>query len=538
MSRLKTLRSNLVVYASVQDPDQLIAMHGKLYLKNSFSGKLVSWLCKHFFTLGNAAELINSSKQHFVSMMDRLDVLRKDYLANEVSRIKGLPFNAAKACSAEREILYSCLLFRPLFKEIAKERKSFLIEQLMPENHAWKSLCLDLRFIDQKRAYEQLTNQPLPLDLFRQAAFKTPLKVREEKRLKRWICCLKDGQEDVIRGFKGTYPHEMVKVRKLHRFLYHLYHHLLKPEKAQVLGGNPSLGALEAKLESLGLNLSQEKDRRHLDWVQSLAKGQMIAIQGEDYVLGDEVTTKGDKEQDIRAFVLDADRDLVFYKNEAGAYLEDHLAHQDHCGIPLVKILSRKEKGAIAFREAIAQSLDQIVWTSIGELTEEDSSAAEPLVKLLADLFQLPYTPYPLETSAFGYNVNGEMRALRTMKQSAFFFEALEQFAYRIAQEKTVIFTHLMRMGPQDDSAIAKEYRAFTARTLEAIALNESIEFPKKHPAILERYQLLAYRLKECYQRESQKPGQTLDDKQLAIALFQKYRNEGFVSFLPPDFSL
>lgn len=395
-----------------------------------------------------------------------------------------------------------------------------------------------MRFIDQRRAYEDLTRQPLPLGLFQKAAFKKPMLVREEKRLKQWIACLKERENGTFKGFNGKYPHEFVKVRTLHRFVYDLYHHLLKPEKAQVMGGNPSLGALEAKLESFGLNLSQDKDRRHSDWVESLAKGQTISIQGEDQVLGEEVTTKSDKEQDIRAFAMDADKDLVFYKNEAGAYLEVYQAQEEHCGIPVVKILSRKEKGAIAIREAITDTVDQIVWTSTDVLSDEDAKVANPLVDLIAHLFQLPYTPYPLETNAFGYNVNGEMRALRTMKQSAFFFEAIEQFAYRIAQGNTRVFTHLMRMGPQDFSGMAKEYREFTARALEAISRNEPIELPKKHAIILERYQLLANRLSECYQKEMAKPGQLLDSKQLAIAIFQKYRNEGFVSFLPPDYSL
>jgi hypothetical protein len=538
MSRLKTLRSNLIVYAAIQETDKLIAMHGKLYAKASLSGRIVCFLCRHFCTQGNVDVVIKAAKQQFTSMMDRLDVLQKEFLANEVNRVKGLPFQAAKTRNAEREILYSCLLFRPLLKEFAKGRQSFLKEQLTDKANDWKKLCLNLRFIDQKRAYERLTRQPLPLELFQKAAFKKPMLVREEKRLKQWIACLKERENGTFKGFNGKYPHEFVKVRKLHRFVYELYHHFLKPEKAQVIGGNPSLGALEAKLEAFGLNLSQERDRLHLDWVESLAKGQTITIQGQDYVIGTEVTTAIDKERDMRAFVLDDNRDIVFYKNEAGAYLEVYQAQEEHCGIPLVKILSRKEKGAMAIREAITDTLDQIVWTSKEVLTEEDAKVANPLVDLITYLFQLPYTPYPLETSAFGYHVNGEMRALKTMKQSAFFFEAIEQFAYRIAQGNTRIFTYLMRMGPQDHSDMAKEYREFTARALEAISRNEPIEMPKKHALILERYQLLANRLSECYRKEIEKPGQRLDRKNLAIAIFKKYRNEGFVSFLPPDYSL
>lgn len=538
MSKLKTLRSNLIVFSAIQKPDQLIALRGKLYAKASLSGRFVSWICSFLLKQDNVEEVLKSSKDQFSSMIDRLDQLQKDYFSNESSRLRGLPFQKGMIAQAEKEILYSCLLFRPLFKAFSKVRPCFFADQMKEHHKEWGRVCRQLRFIDKKRTYEALARQPLPLELLVKSAFEKPLKVREEKELKRWVSRIVEREKGQLKGFRGKYSHGMVTGKKLHRFFYDVYHRLVKPEKAAVLGGNPSLGALEERLESLGLKMANEKDAVHQEWVQTLASGQTIHLQGKALVLGAEVTTEYEKEQERRSFAIEDHDDVVFYKNEAGPYLTEFQAHKEHYGIPLVSIISRKEKGKIAIREKITDTLDQIIWTSKSELTKEDSVKATPILELIALFSQLPYTPYPLDVNAFGYNEKGEMRALRPMKQSAFFFEALEQFVYRIAQGNSIVFRHLMRQSSMEGSEAAKEYREFVAKTLEAVAFNKEVVFPEKHPEILKRYHLLAQGLSECYQREMQKEGQSMSRSDLAIALYRKYKTEGYCSFLPPNFAL
>lgn len=537
MSAFKTLRKNFIELAVHENRDQLIAFRGRLFFKGSFLGKVVIWLCSKFFKCGSVDEVINSSKARFTDMMDSLKDFQKIYFTEESARLRKKPFDFKKIEEAEREILRSCLFFRPLFKEGEKGNSSFL-NDLLSKDKDWKEVLRAVKFIDKKRSYEWLTEGPLPMELFVKAAFSAPLKVREEAKLEEWVKKLEGAKKKKAQGFQGKYAHHYVTVRKQHRFLYELYHRLIKDEKAAFPGANPSLAAFEKKLYTLGLKNFDDCDEEHMKWVKSLAKGQTVKYEENELTLSDELTSDFDKAQNRRVFAIEGNHELelVFYRNEASSYIEEHHDHLIHFGIPLARVLSRKEKGAIAFREKVIDPLDQIRWTSKEALSEEDLRTLEPIVKLLYSFTCLPYTPHPLEPSDFGYNSLGEMRALRPMQEGSYCFEALEHFAYAISQGNLAVFAHLMQEGKLLETEEAKQYQAFAKRVMDAIVDNEPTEIPEKHPDIMERYRMLAETLNDAFLKLHERDQAASDPLSIAEEILHKYMQGPFCSFLPKEF--
>lgn len=538
MSELKTLRTNLIVLSSVQNPEEIVAYKGKLYAKKSLSGRVIFWLCRFFLQKGNVDNVIKISKAQFAAMMERLDRLQKDLLHNEALRIKGQPFKAAKIARAEKEILYACLLFRSLFKDYAKNHVSYLSNLLADPKKEWRGLCDILRFVDRKRMYEKLTKEPVPYDLFLKMACEQPLKVSEEKRARRWIKLLKKQKGGLLKGFCGPYLHGLVASNKLHRFMWDSYTYLLKNVDDPDPKRRAWLDNLVGKIASLGLDTLYEADEKHQEWVQSLAKGQLVSGYESDFRLGDEVTTPYDREQEQRVFTINQCFEAVFYKNEGGHFLQIHETQMHHFGIPFAGSIGVLNSRGAAFRERVIDPLDQIVWTSNDSLSQEDYLKAKPLAILLELFNNLPYTPVPLDEKAFAFKLNGEMCVTRPMEQGGYFFEALEGFAFRIAQGNRWVFRHLMVESDMVNGIISKEYKEFVNHCLNCIVKNGNPQYPRKSEAVLERYENLFNQLKGCYEREVNKPGNRLSGKKIADKIFHEYLDGGFVSYFPANFAL
>lgn len=476
---LKILRANLIEIAQSQGKKQklIASLDGKrVYSRSFFWGRLLVILTfwrNQDKALTRALARIQKSFAHEIK---HLETARAEFFKAFGEEVQGKPHDGHKKGSAHIKLLHFAMRFKPLMKDVIKDRASHFecVIGKDPEAIAQlKSLFRSIALCRKIKDFELVTKCEFPGAVLFKLASDDPLTDKEKSVLEKWIAHIQNSDAKAVTSLKGPFLENPYKdVRFIHRMLFDLvkFYQEIDPKKKVLLG------RLEARLYQHGLTVFEQPDNALNKKRCELLVGERIKCDGETYVLGDILANEIRDHRYPVVFEVQGNPEieLVFNHNEAWMHLQDFEEQVVHCGILMQQRLAADEVGSLQVRERLFAPLNSIEWQTDlksleNEVTKQDEMAAQPVVLLLKSLVQLTFTPFPLLPNMFFFNAKGAMRAKDCLIPGDKSFERLEEFAFLTSQDPyggyhPSVFNHLMKESGLSKTNEALEYHELVRR--------------------------------------------------------------------------
>lgn len=326
----------------------------------------------------------------------------------------------------------STLVDRPLFKALKKEGRWVQMEGIM--------------------------QQSIPIDLLAKLDGFHRLTVAENRRLKRWVEGLNHHQGSISPKLFSSILNEIMNIIQL--------------QGSSAL----TLPDLLSWLDQQGCSLLFREDFSHLNWRDRLRSGDKIECNGQELILGEQVSSKKLINDRYKIFELENYPDYVvkIANNRLLLLMEDQKAssEEEHWGIRLVKTIVNlgededsfvsglDQQGRCVVIEKLFSPLSDIVWTSKDfKLTKEDEKVSLALASHFYCMVQWKATPQNLSLSHLMFDREGDLKSIHLLKRGPANYNELEALCQKVANGNPYILSFLIHVSQLNKHPIAIFYR-------------------------------------------------------------------------------
>lgn len=302
---------------------------------------------------------------------------------------------------------------------------------------------------------EGLSQEPLPLEIFKKIIRKKNLNILDDKRLESWIKKI------------NRCP---ASVNLVHEAMQAIAARYIKPAR----DGNASLAdpsALEVYLEDKGCTIFKQHDPQHIAWRHKLTKDASLSCQGQELVLDAQIQPAKSHVDNTLVFSIQNQPQYVVLIAQNRAALGMKRCRQklgNGFGVELVHMLDIANEGRWSLAERL-KPVNSRKWMIQpgGGFSKEDEAAINELAMLLGWLVKQNCTPLDFAPESIMFDKDSHLKALRPLSRKAFDFNALEDFAVQCAAGNLAVFQLLMAKSGLVNHPIAHFYNELVAATLK-----------------------------------------------------------------------
>lgn len=315
--------------------------------------------------------------------------------------------------------------------------------------------------------FEEVMQMPIPVSLFSKLHDPSSLSADEEEHLESWINRLNQCKNVI------SLKQLSVILKEAHSIIH-------------LQGFSPlTLQDLLHWIDKQGCTILHCEDAAHMDWREKLQPGDKITCNGNELILGKQLSPDKPIDDECKVFELANFPDYVvkIANNRFRLLLEAKKAQdqEEHYGVRLVEKIANLEtdpqlpavdgldrEGRCVVLEKLSLPISDHQWTSDAtELTQEDEKIALVLANHLFCMHQWFANAQNLSLSHLMFDQEGVLKSVRLLKKGPANYNEWEAHCLNASKDNPHVLTFLMRVSKLCEHAVAKYYRDAVAYTLK-----------------------------------------------------------------------
>jgi len=276
---------------------------------------------------------------------------------------------------------------------------------------------------------EALMGEDLPYEPLAKLAVKKELTKKEEGEVKVFI--------DFVESHS-------IKQRQLHKALKVFVQNIKEQNRDKCIE-KPSTANLEIALLDLGLTTIIKEDPKHIEWRKTLKKGQIVTINGQEHLLGDEIRRSHEGFNQNRVFKSAENKAhvIIVGKNLSTLKIRRRATKTSASGMYSPAWVEIDKSGRAGIQER-GKRVSKIKWLSKEKFDDQDLNVLYPFIGFIKFMCQIEQTPKRISYKHLIFN-QGVLSTTKPTFYSEFCYPELERLAWKAAQKNRVIFEKIVQ---------------------------------------------------------------------------------------------